>query len=122
LLSVSGTVARGRTAAPIRAAAALRWWSLGSAGRRYVEQQWSAWVNLDIGEMTPSLGALLKQIEKRGGVGGSSEQLDRAARAWVAFDPSRRTLSRLHMTDISAVTSEMRDVMNAALEAAGNTP
>jgi hypothetical protein len=119
LLSVAGSSSRGRTSAALRGAVALRWWSLGKSDRQHVDRQWAAWVNLHVADMAPSIGALLRRIENRGGAGGSTEQTYRAARAWIAFDPSKSHLSRIQVTDIGAVLSEMRDVMKSALAAAG---
>jgi hypothetical protein len=110
LVTKAGSVARGRTAAPIKAAAALR---LMQGHGAYAIQQWCALVNLQFGDMTPAIQALLRQITDEArvrGSGGSSVQYDRAVRAWMAFDPARANVSKIQVKDIDRHLNEMRGV------------
>ncbi len=111
LLAEAGAVARGRTAAPIKAAAALR---LMQGHRDYVLPQWRAWVGLQFAHMSPAIQALCRQItdENRNSARGkgSTLQNDRAARAWIAFDPARRNVTKIQVNDIGSILDEMRAV------------
>lgn len=113
MLDVCGSVARGRTAAPVKAAAALR---IMQGHREYVLPQWKALVTLDYAAMSPCMQAFCRQItdETRTSPGrrhnGGAMQLDRAARAWVAFDPDRRGINKIIIRDLASVMDEMRAI------------
>lgn len=108
LLAAAGSAARGRTAAPIKAAAALRYLT---GNKAFVLTQWRALVDLQFQEMTPAMQALVRQItDARNGNGaGSAAQYDRAARAWIAFDIRRAANTRIVVNDISGTIAEMRN-------------
>lgn len=110
LIEKAGAVAKGRTAAPVKAAATLRFMQGHSD---YVLSQWDALVGLKFGAMAPAMQAFYRQIAdetRRQPAGGSSLQNDRAARAWIAFDPERRHVSKIQVRDVESVLAEMRAV------------
>jgi len=113
IVTTAGSVAKGRTAAPIKAAAALR---IMQGHREYVLRQWRALVGLHYADMTPAIQALCKQLTDEGRSSrargsGSSLQNDRAARAWIAFDPRRAKITKIQVTDIDGIFAEMRAVI-----------
>lgn len=110
LIGKAGAVAKGRTAAPVKAAAALR---MMQGHGEYVLAQWDALVGLDFPAMAPAMQAFYRQIAdetRRRPAGGSSLQNDRAARAWIAFDPERQRVSKIQVRDVESVLAEMRAV------------
>jgi hypothetical protein len=119
LLAVAGSTAKARTAAPIKAAAALR---LMQGHGDHVRHQWRALVSLRYEEMTPSVQALVRQItDARAPAGGAGVQYDRAARAWVAFDPRRAHISKIQISDIAGIMQEMRQAWTPPWASANGT-
>jgi hypothetical protein len=110
LVDAAGKSVRGRSAAPIKAAAALR---IMQGHGKYVIPQYTALVSLDYAAMSSATQALFRQLtdgiqhEKKS---GSAEQSSRAARAWIAFDPSKAAVTRIQIKEISGHLSEMRAV------------
>jgi hypothetical protein len=113
LVVACGKTARGRSAAPIKAAAALR---IMQGHKDYVLRQWRALILLEYADMTPAMQILCRQLtddtrtSPRGNISGTTLQYDRAARAWVAFDPARAYVTRIAVRDIAGCMSEMRAV------------
>jgi hypothetical protein len=105
LLEAAGSAKKIRTAAPIKAAAALR---LRMGNENYVLGQWRAWVNLDTPDMSPAIGAFLRQISNEKRSEGGSLQMDRACRAWVAFDINKQSITKIQITDAAGLQQEMR--------------
>ena len=99
LREVCNTRAKKRAVAPVLTAAALRWFQ----GSAYVEQQWRAFVLLDYDTMSPLIKAFCKQVTDN--QYGSNEL---AARAWMAFDPTRRDLTKIQLSDQAGQLAEMR--------------
>jgi hypothetical protein len=110
LVSVAGAVARGRTSASVKSAACLRMIQGHSA---YVLAQYAALVHLDFPGMSPAIQAFCKQITDEKGAAkrsASAQQNDRAARAWIAFDPTRASIGKIQVKDVSVSLEQMRSV------------
>jgi hypothetical protein len=106
MLAVAGACAKGRTAAPIKAAAALR---LVQGHKDHVLRQWKALVNMEFTNMAPAIQSLFRQITEERSSGGVVQN-ERAARAWFAFDPARANVSRILIRDVQSINDEMRAV------------
>ena len=106
LLAMTSVNARGRTAAPIRAAAALRFMQTQD---QYVLRQWRAFVLLDFDEMSSTMKNYYRQIASERNSDIKSAEA-RAARAWVAFDPARQNMSKIVIVDLDKIYGEMRAV------------
>jgi len=110
MIATVGGAAKGRTTAPIKAAIALR--MMKRPDRPRVLAQWKAFGLLDYASMCPSVQALcrvLTDAPARLQHNGSTMQTDRAARAWLAFDPRRAAVSRIQVNDLRQYLGEMRD-------------
>jgi hypothetical protein len=121
LVAAHGACAPRRSAAPIKAAAALR---MMQGHSEHAAAQYGALIALDYAAMTPSVQALCRQITDRTQryAPGSSLQADRAARAWIAFDPARAGITRIQVNDIASCLSEMRAVWAPSWAAKARTP
>lgn len=105
LKECAGGVQRRRTVASVLVSAALRWFSDSD----YVESQWAALVHLQYQDMSAAMQAFCRQTE--GGVSGRrTSSNDILARAWVAFDPEKREISKILIRDISVITEEIRSI------------
>lgn len=111
LLDAAPVSAKGRTTAPIKAAAALR---IMQGHRDHVLKQWRALVYLDFGAMVPSIQSLCRQITdgvQNGPVKiGAKAQYDMASRAWIALDPARMGITKILVKDVNTQMEEMRAV------------
>jgi hypothetical protein len=112
IVATCGHSAKGRTAAPIKAAVALLLMEWHRGGyKAYVLDQWRAFVLSDFDNMSPAVKAFYRQIvDDPQQSGDRKSQNDRAARAWVAFHPERQTLTKIIVRDIEKHLSEMRAV------------
>jgi len=110
LLAAAGSTPPVRGSAPIRAAAALR---IHQGHKDYVLNQWRALINLEFQEMTPAMQALCRQLTDGVNPAFSRRAIDydRAARAWLAFDPKRSGMVKLIVRDVGSVIDEMRAVL-----------
>ena len=109
LVKACGTVVRSRTAASIKAAAALR--LMQGNHDDYVLTQWTALVMLDYPAMSPAIQAFCRQLtDAKHAAEGSTVANDRAARAWIAFDWSRRNVTRIQINSVAQQMEEMRAV------------
>lgn len=71
-------------------------------------RQYRALVLLDFSEMWPSVQSLTRQLT----INQKKEAANSVmARAWIAFDPDRRNVSRIQINDPSTQLSEMREVL-----------
>ena len=112
ILNASGTTAKNRTGAGIRAAVSLRH-AIGSpADRQYLLTQWRAWTVLSLADLSPSVGALLRRLESVGSGGGAARQKEDAACAWRAFDPKNQNNQRIQVKSLDAVMQEMRTCLH----------
>jgi hypothetical protein len=109
LLIAAGKTVKRRTAAPIKLAAALRH-SQDASG--YVRDQWAAFVHLDFNGMSAAMQSFCKQITDATHVTntGGSAALDSTARAWSAFDPARRNVTRIMLRDRNTALAEMQEI------------
>lgn len=110
ILSAAGGVGRTRTSAGARAAVTLRHAIAGDDERVYLQDQWRAWVSLDVASMSRSLQTLLRRVEHVSGE-GSSKQHEIATWCWRGFDPAYPHQSEMIIRDRSAVLAEMRSAL-----------
>lgn len=97
-----------RTAAPIRAAVAIRHAIASKEQAAYIDTQWRAWVNFDPQEMSPSISSLCRRLENAGVHQGRVASNERAAIAWIGFDPDNRNLSKVLLRDQNKTIEELR--------------
>jgi hypothetical protein len=114
MVEASGSVAKGRTAAAVRGAVALRLSNATGEAREYILSMWRAWTLLNFDDMAPSIKAGLKRLDGVNG-GGSASQMERACVAWQAFDPAARDLSRILIRSSGAQMAEMRAALSVAM-------
>ena len=108
LLDACATKARGRTSAAVKAAASLR---MMQGAKSYVMDQWRAFVLSDFDAMSQSIKAFYRQaVNAPLRTGQLNSQNDTAARAWIAFDPARKNITKIQISDIDVPLQEMRDV------------
>lgn len=117
MVEASGSVAKGRTASPIRGSIALRIATSSKDDRLYLLKMWRAWTLLNFDDMSSSIKSGLKRLDAVQGT-SSTQQLERACIAWQAFDPASRDLSRIIIRSSDAQISEMRAAIAAVMEAA----
>ena len=115
LHSCAASNIKGRTNSPIRAAVALRHYAASADDRKYVEAQWTAWVNLNIPDMSVSIQSLMKRNDKMGGAGGNAAAQERSAIAWIGFNPETRSSAKIIIHDLKKSMAEMREVALVAL-------
>jgi hypothetical protein len=92
-----------RSSVPVRAAACIR-----SITDEDVIHQYRAFVLLDAQIMWPSVLAFLKQVQNGLKGHGSDWQNMMAARAWIAFNPDRRSNSKIQITNLNNVFDDFR--------------
>ena len=111
LHAAAGNTPRARSSAGIKAAVILR--LKQNLDRHYADilDQWRAFIASDFDVMWPSVKAFYRQIidEPQRGNGGQNQK-DRAVRAWIAFDPHRKNISKIIVRDYETSIQEMRDV------------
>lgn len=110
LYASSAHTPKGRSTAGIKAAVILR--LKQNPNRHYTDllDQWRAFMLSDFDAMWPSVKAFYKQIIDESNGGGGQIQKDRAVRAWIAFDPNRKNISKIIVRDYEVPLQEMRDV------------
>ena len=118
MVAFAGAVARGRTAAGYRAALMIRYHAASDTDKVYLLEQWRAFVNLDISNMSKSTGALLRRTESVGSDKGSTSALERAAIAWLAFDPKEREKTKIIIRDIAETMADIRAVASRQMRIA----
>ncbi|WP_372918731.1 hypothetical protein [Sandarakinorhabdus sp.] len=117
ILNASGTSAKDRGVAPLRAAAALRWISANAPDRAYIVGQWHAWLTLDIPAMSPRVQGMLKRIDtgfSSKDPGSVSEM--RTAIGWIGLNPKRRSQKKVIVHNLSEVLEEMREAFRDSQE------
>jgi hypothetical protein len=112
-LSASGANKRGRSQAGVRAAISLRWQSAADDDRPYLLDQWRAWLNLDVADMSPSVQRLLKRLDPITSE-GSARQNEMAMCTWIGFDPAMPNQTEIDLRDRAAVLAEMRQALRDA--------
>lgn len=112
VVAACGHAAKGRSAAPIKAAVALHLMEWHRPNyQALITEQWRAFVLSDFDLMAPSVKALYRQIaDNPQSSGDRKRQNDRAARAWIAFHPERPNLGKIQIRDIETPLNEMRAV------------
>ena len=113
LLAICGRCARARSSAGVKCAAMLRYLS----NPEYVGQQWHALLSLDYNAMSPSIQVLTRQFANES---RKVDRNDRAARAWVAFDHRRSSISKIQINDIPGILNEMRQAYTLPQELKAN--
>jgi hypothetical protein len=112
MAEIAPTNVRGLTKAPNRAAVALRY---KQTQNPYVLHQWRAFTVLDFDNMSATVKAYYRQIASstapKADIKYSYEQ---AARAWIAFDPSKPDSSKIQVSSIEKNIDEMRAVWQPA--------
>lgn len=110
LYASSAHTPKGRATAAIKAAIILR--LKQNPNRHYADilDQWRAFMLSEFDAMWPSVKSFYKQIIDEPSRGGGQIQKDRAVRAWIAFDPSRKNISKIIVRDRETSLQEMRDV------------
>ncbi len=79
--------------------------------KSYVTDQWRAFVLSDFDAMSQSIKAFYRQaVNSPLRTGQLNSQNDIAARAWIAFDPARKNITKIQISDIEVPLQEMRDV------------
>lgn len=110
MMSAAGGTATIRTVAGIRAAVVLRHRIASPSGRRYILDQWRAWVQADWPKTSTSVARLSRRLESISAQ-GQARQVEQAATAWIAFNPDARDLQRILVNDVSKQIDEMRDAV-----------
>lgn len=107
LVSMCPTAKRVFSRAPVRLAAMLRM----ADGSQYAGEQYAALIHFDYGVMSQSVAAFHKHM-----LNASSAKdfvaAPMAARAWCAFDPTKKDAKRQQLTDYTNQIAEMVAVMN----------
>lgn len=119
ILSAAGGIGRTRTSAGARAAVTLRHAIAGDDERVYLQDQWRAWVSLDVASMSRSLQTLLRRVENVSGE-GSTRQNEISAWCWRGFDPAYPHQVEMVIRDRGAVLAEMRAALRDVWADAGN--
>jgi hypothetical protein len=117
LITACGSTRKTFSTAPIRLAAALR--LVRGKGTHYVTDQYRHLVMNSL-DRSQAIHAFACQIEdnKRPAV-GSTRDLDRLVRAWIAFDPARHMNKTIQVRDIAPLMAEIRDVWSPPWATAG---
>ena len=108
--------AKGRTAAPVKAALILRLYHATPSHREYLLDQWRAFVRLAYDDMDPTTQALLRRMDSGGSARGSTLINERAASAWIGFGPDRG-LTKLQYRKLDAHLAALREATSQALVA-----
>jgi hypothetical protein len=113
IIDASGTAAKTRSAAPIRAALAVRLHKARPADRSLLLRQWRAFVTLQPGDMDATSGALLRRLDSLGDYAGRgvSVSAERGAVAWVAWNPRSRNLSRIQLKSVASTLEDVREAV-----------
>lgn len=107
LIGICQTAKRIFSRAPIRLAAMLRM----ADGSQYAGEQYAALIHFDYGTMSPSVAAFHKHMLTHS-TAQDVVAAPLAARAWCAFDVTKRDAKRQQLTDHSNQIAEMVAVMN----------
>jgi hypothetical protein len=94
LVGGTGGRVKTRTAAPVVAGAVMRHHEADAAGKKYIEDQWRAFVRLDIDAVSRSVGRLFRRLESIT-ASGAQRQAEQWVCSWRAFDPHNRNMSRI---------------------------
>lgn len=103
---------RGRTAAPIKAALAIRHHMASPLYQDLLMRQWKAFVTLDVVNMDKTSGAFLRRIDSIAVTGGGTLAMERFAIGWISWDPKRRNLEKIIVRDRSSQISEARKIIS----------
>lgn len=119
MLDLAGSTAPGRTSAGTRAAWVIRHHSLTSSPsdqkfKQILQEQWQAFVNLDIRNLDDTSSALIRRLESVGADKGNDSYLERAAVSWIGFGRDRNKV-KIIVRDRSEIINEMRSFVKKAI-------
>lgn len=112
VLRQAGHKSKVRTSAPVLLGVTAR---VLQNGAEKVLPAYRAFVLLDVPNIPSGPANFLRQIDS-GRVSVRENGLAVAARAWVAFEPNDRNLSKLQLTSTERPLNELREVLEAARE------
>jgi hypothetical protein len=115
IMETFGGVARGRTAAGIKAALMVRLSRCNPAQWNFLIDQWRAFAKLDVASMDKTTVAMLKRLDAVGTDQGSTTQMERLAIGWIGWNPKNRDLTRLIIRDLSSILGEIRAELRNAM-------
>jgi hypothetical protein len=118
VLTACGTMVRARSAGSVRAAVTIRLACAAGDDRQYILDQWRAWCLLDVADMSRSIQSGVKRMDGVGHAAGGSSGNERAAIAWICFNPAERGLMKIQVKKVVTEMAEMADAARSVLEPA----
>jgi hypothetical protein len=107
IVDAAARTVKTRSAAGVKAALAIRLMSATRPQQDLLLTQYEALISLDIARMDTTTGALLRRLENLSAP-GSHDLWERGAVAWLGFDPTARSLTKVLLRDLTNTLDAIR--------------